>query len=130
MTNIGTSILAGSRIRCILFDLGSTLWRRDKRDWPQLESTADRQAGKLLRITLTTTALSSEEDEALGSRLREALNEHFRQRVGSAPHVEPDGADILHQVLGEWGIPDDNRQLSTALFEALRIRAIEFTYSL
>ncbi len=57
MTNIGTSILAGSRIRCILFDLGSTLWRRNKRDWPQLESTADRQAGKLLRITLTAAAL-------------------------------------------------------------------------
>lgn len=125
MTNMGTFILAGLHIRCILFDLGGTLWRRNKYVWPHLESTADRQAGKLLRTTLTATAFSGEEDEALGSRLREALNEHFRQRVCSAPHVEPSGADILHQVLGEWGVPDDNRQLSTALFEALRIRAID-----
>ena len=52
MTNMGTFILAGLCIRCILFDLGSTLWRRNKYDWPHLESTADRQAGSIPPLSL------------------------------------------------------------------------------
>ncbi len=125
MINSVPSILAGQRIRCILFDLGGTLWRRNKGDWPQLEAAADRRAGKLLRTFLAVASLSAMEDEALGSSLREALNEHFRERVRHAPDLEPNGADILHEVLRDWDIADNDRELSTALFEALRIRAID-----
>lgn len=125
MTRTVASVLAGQPIRCILFDLGGTLWYRNKRDWPHLEAAADRRAGKLLRTALAATSFSDEEDEALGSRLRQALNEHFRERVRQTPHLEPNGADVLHQILHQWDIADDDREVSTGLFEALCIRAID-----
>jgi FMN phosphatase YigB (HAD superfamily) len=103
-----------------LFDLGGTLWSRNKRDWPHLEAAANRRAGELLRHALSPEAFSDEDDETLGHHLRKALNEQFRQQVRQAPHLEPEGPQALQQALLRWNSDVDHR-LSRALFEALRI---------
>lgn len=111
-------------IRCIFFDLGGTLWYRNKRDWPHLEAAANQRAGKLLRTVLSERSLPDDmADEALGGYLRRALNEQFRTQVRQAPHREPNGAYVLHQVLRAWGIAASDRRISTELFEVLCIPA-------
>jgi FMN phosphatase YigB (HAD superfamily) len=105
-----------------LFDLGGTVWSRNKRDWPHLEAVADRHAGILLRQSLSpgTCSFSEEDDETLGHHMRKALNEQFRQQVRQTPYREPDGPQALQQALHCWNI-DVGSDLSRALFEALRI---------
>src|SRR5260370_1074961 len=44
------SVMPGRRVRCILFDLGSTLWHRaDPATWTALETEANLRAGTTLR---------------------------------------------------------------------------------
>ncbi|HZR42983.1 MAG TPA: HAD family hydrolase [Ktedonobacteraceae bacterium] len=120
MTHVIPPLLAGRTVRCILFDLGGTVWYRNKCAWPQLEACANRHAGALLRQAFSPGSLSCSDDETLGHWLRKALNEQFRQQVHNAPDLEPDGPQALQQALLRCNI-DVDRRLSNALFEALRI---------
>ena len=123
MTNKLIPALSGRIVRCILFDLGGTLWYRNKCDWPQLEATANHRAGALLRQHVAPAFLPEMDDAELGNYLRKALHEQFREQIRRDARVEPDGAHMLLQVLLQWGREESDLALSTALFEALRIPA-------
>jgi HAD superfamily hydrolase (TIGR01549 family) len=113
----------GRIIRCVLFDLGDTLWyRKDPETWRRLECAANCQAIALLRTHLRPSDLPDQDDITLGRLLRMAFDAQTRARIRGDPSHEPDGAEVAMETLAQlsWGRID--RQLGTALFEALRVR--------
>ncbi|MGH2509848.1 MAG: HAD family hydrolase [Ktedonobacteraceae bacterium] len=110
-------------IRCLLFDLGDTLWyREDQERWEQLESASNRRAADLLRSYTTATRLPLSDERSLEQRLRQTFDEQIRTMIRSAPLLEPDGSQAMQRVLRMWGIESADSALSSALFEALRVR--------
>ncbi len=70
--------LKGRVVRCILFDLGDTLWRRkDFKDWERLEASANQRAVALLRERVASQLPANLDDLALGLRLRDAFNQYY-----------------------------------------------------
>ena len=113
--------LAGRR--CILFDLGDTLWsRKDAATWNQLEVLANHRAALLLRKHVGSQPLPHLDDDTLGKRLREALDEHIRTLKRWNPEIEANGPLAMLQVLQQLGIERVDIPFATAIFEALRIR--------
>ncbi len=115
--------LTGSSVRCILFDLGETLWsRKDAATWHQLEAITNRHAGELLREHADSQSLPHLDDDTLGGRLREALDEHIRTLKRWTPEIEANGSLVVLQVLQELGIERVDIPFATTIFEALRVR--------
>jgi HAD superfamily hydrolase (TIGR01549 family) len=112
--------VAGRIVRCILFDLGETLWsRKDTAAWHQLEAIANQHAAALLREHVP---LPHFDDETLGARLREALDEHIRALKRWNPEIEAYGPIVVMQILQQLGIERADIPLGRAIYEALRIR--------
>lgn len=115
--------LTGRTVRCILFDLGDTLWyRKDVASWRQLEAVSNQHAVIILRQHVAPKFLPSINDAALGKRLREALEGEVRSIILQNPEIEPNGPLTVVQVLHQWGIKNVDVALGEAIFEALRIR--------
>lgn len=115
--------LVGHEIRCLLFDLGDTLWYRENQDsWDKLESASNQHASDLLRQNIDPTCLPSLDSQSLGQRLRQAFDKHIRTTIRCSPLLEPDGIQAITSVLQEWGIDRVDSSLGAALFEALRVR--------
>lgn len=118
--------LAGRNIRCILFDLGDTLWSRgDVNSWRRLEITSNQRAVNLLRMHVAPQRLPVLNDVLLGQRLREAFNEQARAVILRNPEQEANGPLSVVQTLHQWGIEEVDTALATDIFEALRIRIPE-----
>jgi HAD superfamily hydrolase (TIGR01549 family) len=110
-------------IRCILFDLGSTLWRAvDKTAWLSLEETSNLIAVKALHRFTHTKKFSSMDSHTLGSLLRKAVEKQIRFGARQNPGYEPDFVLATMEALQQLGISKANRTLGEDLFEALRIR--------
>lgn len=119
--------LAGRTIRCILFDLGDTLWSRKDLDvWHRVETASNMRAVALLRTCLPSSALShlSSSDEELGQRLHESVEECIRSTIRQNPHFEPNGGQTVVSALRKWDIELDTSS-GEAIFEALRVRIPE-----
>ena len=115
--------LTGRTIRCILFDLGDTLWfRKDLAVWQQLENASNIRAVALLKQLVTSAYQSDVIDTAPGQRLRDSIDEQIRTVIRQNPDFEPDCAYAVTQVLQQWGIDGVPRESSAAIFEALRVR--------
>jgi HAD superfamily hydrolase (TIGR01549 family) len=118
--------LTGRTVRCLLFDLGDTLWfRKDLAVWRQLENASNVQAATILRQTVAPTSLLDRSDRALGQLLRDATDEQIRIMIRQDPWLEPDCAHAVVQVLQQWGIERVTRDNGAAIFEALRVRIPE-----
>lgn len=112
--------------RCILFDLGDTLWYRgDANIWWQLEALSNQRAVTLLRKHIADKFLPNLSDEELGRRLRTAFNDCARAFIKSNPGLEANGPLVAIQTLEQWGIEGLNLDLGNAIFEALRVRIPE-----
>lgn len=110
-------------IRCLLFDLGDTLWYRDEQEkWEKLENVSNRRAAELLRQHNAAALLPPGDDQALGQRLRQAFDEQVRAMIRRAPLQEPDAGQAVCAALNIWGIDGIRHELGRALFEALRVR--------
>lgn len=115
--------LRGRTIRCILFDLGDTLWsRQDASVWQRMEGASNQRAVALLRQHVASTLLPALDDKTLGQRLRDALDEQVRTAIRLDPAREPNTALAIVQALRQWGIDSVSLSLGAALFEALRVR--------
>jgi HAD superfamily hydrolase (TIGR01509 family) len=115
--------LSTQSIRCLLFDLGDTLWQRANQEhWTQLESASNQRAAHLLRQSSATTLLPAIDEQSLGQRLRQAFDEQIRTMIRGTPLLEPNGSQAMQSVLRMWGIEGADSALGSALFEALRIR--------
>ncbi len=118
--------LKGRIVRCILFDLGDTLWfRGDDNTWEQLEASANRRAGALLRKHVSSQLPANLDDLALGLRLRDAFNQYVRTLIRRNPEIEPQGPSAAMETLLQWGVEGIDIAFGDALFEALRIRIPE-----
>src|SRR3954454_182833 len=97
--------LAGRTVRCILFDLGDTLWsRKDMAVWERMENASNVLAVTVLRKCVTSPFLPNMNDSALGKRLRESVDECLRNLIRQEPGLEPQGSRAIVQVLQQWGI--------------------------
>jgi len=118
--------LKGRTVRCILFDLGDTLWfRGDNNTWEQLEASANQRAGALLREQVSSQLPANLDDLALGLRLRNAFTQYVRTLIRRNPEIEPQGPSAALETLLQWGIEGIDIAFGNALFEALRIRIPE-----
>ncbi len=110
-------------IRCILFDLGSTLWTAAHKDiLLGLEETSNRVAVEILLRSTNNKKFASMETHALGSLLRKAVEKRIRAGARKNPGYEPDFAHETREALQQIGVKKANHALSEAIYEALRIR--------
>jgi HAD superfamily hydrolase (TIGR01662 family) len=110
-------------IRCLLFDLGDTLWYRESQDgWDQREGAANQRATDLLRQHINPSWLPKLDDHALGHCLRQAFDAQVRTTIRHTPLLEPDAVQAIACVLRTWGSTQVDLTLCSALFEALRVR--------
>jgi FMN phosphatase YigB (HAD superfamily) len=117
------STLIGRSIRCLLFDLGDTLWiRKDPATWYNLEQEANRQAVLLLRMCVAPDNLPVLDDITLGDEVRKAVERLLRDQRRQSPEYEPDFAQLSLQGLRQLGIVGVDKQLGVDIFEALRVR--------
>src|SRR5438874_2033536 len=110
-------------IRCILFDLGSTLWTAvDKATWLSLEETSNLIAVEALLRFTNDKKFSSMESHTLGALLRKAVEKQIRFGARQNPGYEPDFVLATMEALQQLGISKANRTLGEDIYEALRIR--------
>jgi HAD superfamily hydrolase (TIGR01549 family) len=127
MSAIGKSIMIkGHQIRCILFDLGSTLWTsKDKAVLLRIEHTSNLKAVKALRRFTGDKELSSKESRTLGTLLRRAVEKQIRFETRQNPGYEPDFVHATMEALRQLGIAKANRTIGKDIYEALRMRNSE-----
>src|SRR6266566_6016023 len=110
-------------IRCILFDLGSTLWTAvDKSAWLNLEETSNLIAVETLLRFTNDKEFSSMDSHTLGTLLRRAVEKRIRFGARQNPGYEPDFVLATMEALQQLGISKANRTLGENIYEALRIR--------
>ena len=110
-------------IRCILFDLGSTLWTTvDKAKWLSLEEISNRVAVETLLRFTNDKKFSSMEAHTLGTLLRKAVEKQIRFGARQNPGYEPDFVVATIDALHQLGISNANHALGEDIYEALRIR--------
>jgi HAD superfamily hydrolase (TIGR01549 family) len=115
--------LVGQGIRCLLFDLGDTLWYRESQEvWEKLEGASNQCAVDLLRQHIDPSDLPQIDDRSLGRRLRQAFDARIRDAIRNTPLLEPDSLQAAADVLQSWGLHQVDTALCTALFETLRVR--------
>jgi HAD superfamily hydrolase (TIGR01509 family) len=103
-----------SPIRCILFDVGETLWtRRDDATWHSFLSAANQRATALLS-TYTRDLPAS------GLDLNAIIHDHIHN-ISYSSMYEPDFAHATAEALHALGYSDIDDAAGAALFEALRI---------
>src|SRR2546430_16976491 len=97
--------LAGRNVRCILFDLGDTLWsRKDMAVWERVEDAANVRAVAILRKCVTSPSLPNVNEVTLGKRLRESVDERLRNSIRQEPGLERHGGLPIVQALQKWAI--------------------------
>lgn len=110
-------------IRCLLFDLGYTLWdrRRDRHAGERAEAEANRCTGAFLRHQNLSERIATGDDELVGTAFRarfdDAEHEFIRRQTG----IEPDGPQLVRETLRQWGIEDVGQDVAAAIFRALQI---------
>jgi HAD superfamily hydrolase (TIGR01549 family) len=113
----------GRLIRCILFDLGSTLWTvTDKVALQNIEFTSNQIAVEALRRCTDKIELSSMEAHTLGILLRRVVEKRIRFKTRKNPRFEPDFVLTTMEALQQLGITKANHTLGEEIYEALRIR--------
>ena len=111
------------QIRCILFDLGSTLWTTvNKAEWLSLEETSNLVAVETLLRFTNDKDFSSMEAHTLGTLLRKAVEKQIRFGTQQNPGYEPDFVLATIEALHHLGISNANHALGVDIYEALRIR--------
>lgn len=111
-------------IRCILFDLGYTLWdrRRNPQLWSQVEMASNRLAVSILRQHIAPEWLPPGDDDMLGERLRETFDKHEHDIIRHDPAREPNGPEAVLRTLKDWEIKQADATLGKLVFESLNIR--------
>jgi FMN phosphatase YigB (HAD superfamily) len=113
----------GRNVRCILFDLGSTLWTsKDERLMLVSERIANMRAVlELFRFTGTGIYADMDVDE-LGKLLRKSFEKQIRVKTRQLVEYEPDFVQSAMDALQQIGIPAVTHECGEAIYEALRVR--------
>jgi HAD superfamily hydrolase (TIGR01549 family) len=114
---------ARRKIRCLLFDLGDTLWYRQNQEiWENQEGLSNQSTGQLLRWHLAAPLFPALTDRELGQRLRQEFDAYVRDAIRAAPLFEPHAAEAVAAVLQDWQAVPVDATVPTQLFESLRVR--------
>ncbi|GHO71065.1 hypothetical protein KSC_099570 [Ktedonobacter sp. SOSP1-52] len=114
--------LTNSRIHCLLFDLGNTLWQRTSYDQiAPLEFAADQHAIHLLRQAYPSFSILKENDEESALVLRRTLLTQFALTIEKDPLTEPEGATIVQQALKALGVPEADLAFCQTIFDTMQI---------
>lgn len=117
MTNAPTTI------RCILFDLGHTLWAPgDPAVVRRAEMDAEARTGATLRALLSPE-VPAWDDPDCGHDLRQRFFRHLYAAHGAEPLLEPDFAALIRGILQSMGITRADTQWGALLYEAMRVRS-------
>ncbi len=113
----------GRNVRCILFDLGSTLWTAKDERWVlACERMANLRAVMELFRFAGPNILPDIDVDELGKLLRKSVERQIRVYVRQNPEYEPDFAQVALTGLQQLGVPGVTRQFAEAIYEALRSR--------
>ncbi len=115
-------MVGGRSIRCLLFDLGNTLWTRREETAALAERAAYKRAGGILRRTIGPEAFATLDDGVLGALLQHSIDEQMHKEQVQRPGYEPDTVLVTAHALQQIGIGDLGQELDSAIFEALRVR--------
>jgi HAD superfamily hydrolase (TIGR01549 family) len=110
------------RIRCVLFDLGSTLWTRHEEGTQQAKEHAYMHAGTMLRSAPGGEIFAAYDPQTLGRLVHKALEQQIRDENAQLLDHEPDFALATVKALQQLGLSEANRGLGESVFEALRVR--------
>lgn len=110
------------KVRCFLFDLGSTLWMREEEGTQRAKEDAYRLAGGMLLSAPRGEIFADEDALALGKRVHKAIQAQIRAEKVGRPEYEPDFALATMRALQQMGLADVERELCEVIFEALRVR--------
>ncbi len=113
----------GRNVRCILFDLGSTLWTsKDERLMLLGERIANlRAVGELFRFHDTGVCAGMDVDE-LGKLLRKSFEKQIRVKTRQRVEYEPDFVLAVTDALQQMNIANATPGCGEAIYEALRVR--------
>jgi HAD superfamily hydrolase (TIGR01549 family) len=115
--------IAGRTIRCLLFDVGETLWTRiNKETLRNLEHVSEQRAISILFQRIPASPHHPSNTFHLGKQLRHAVDEHTYRATRQKPGYEPDFALAAQQALHELGFTEADKALGAEIFEALRVR--------
>jgi FMN phosphatase YigB (HAD superfamily) len=113
----------GRNVRCILFDLGSTLWTsKDERVILVNERIANLRAVLELFRFCGTGVYSEMDVDELGRLLRKSFEKQIRVRTRQLVEYEPDFTLATVDALQQIGIPNVTAECGEAIYEALRVR--------
>lgn len=109
-------------VRCLLFDLGSTLWTRREETASLAEEQAKVRAAGVFRQAVGDGMFAAMNDGALGKLLKKTIGKQRRAEARQHPGYEPDCVLATLRALHQLGLVDADRALAEAMFEALRVR--------
>ncbi|MBA2679330.1 MAG: HAD family hydrolase, partial [Ktedonobacteraceae bacterium] len=115
--------LSGRAIRCILFDLGQTLWTRiEAFGAPEQEAT--QHSIQVIREHVAPEIFAQADLPLLKERLYENVLLQMHKFVRNYPGYEPDYGQMINETLPQFGLSELDPSASEAVFEALRIPII------
>jgi HAD superfamily hydrolase (TIGR01509 family) len=109
-------------IRCILFDLGGTLWARQGEMTSLAQEQAYAKVGSILRRTIGNEMFPAMDDGALGALLHQTINAQLDGEFHRHPAFTPNYALVTANALQQLGVASVDSEQAEAIFEALRVR--------
>ncbi len=114
---------SGRNIRCILFDLGNTLWEHNnKHTLLRAEQAANLHAATLLKKLFPQEALPTNDSPLLGGLFRVAVERETHRLSLEDWGYEPDFALATMHAAQRLQLPEVDRTTALKLFDALRVR--------
>lgn len=115
--------LTGRTIRCLLFDLGETLWtRKDQLTWKKRGQESQQRALALLQEHFAPHVFPATDGADLGRQVEKAISQQTRLMIIDNPGLEPDPIQATTRALQELGFPSIEPSFARTIFESLRIR--------
>lgn len=120
------SKLKGRKIRCLLFDLGNTLWTHvNQTSWDKVEQAATQRAIDFLSQNLTPEQRLKVATVTHSKQLRAAIQAKIFELSRLHPGTEPSPSYAVQEALLEFGLPRLSHTICHDFFEALRIPTID-----
>jgi HAD superfamily hydrolase (TIGR01549 family) len=118
--------VAPPEIRCILLDLGNTLWSKVEEPVRKavLQSAWIRAVSTLRKLSPHPLILPID-DASWGAVLQEAIEDEIKASHRTMVDLEPDFDVLTMKALQKLGISYADRELGATIYETLRVRSLE-----